>query len=338
MTTLTKKESNFMKYYAKYIGILMILVLTACAAPKVTLFPDSRDALQEFTLEGSGTDKVLMIPVNGFITHRSEAGFIRQSPSMVQEIVAHLAKAEKDEHVKAVLLKIDSPGGSATANDLIYHEILSFKRRTNKPIIAAMMNVAASGGYYIALPADVIIAHPTTVTGSVGVIFMRPSMVGFSQKIGINMEVNKSGINKDMGSPFREQSKAEKAIFQKVTNQLGQRFINLVKKHRKISPESEKEIATARIFLADRALKLGMIDKIGYLSDALIQIKKMAKITPNAKVVVYRRSEFKNDNIYNIATSHSASGLNLVQMNLLLNKAFSETGFYYLWLPALIAP
>ena len=152
------------------------------------------------------------------------------------------------------------------------------------------------------------------------------------------MEVNKSGINKDMGSPFREQNKAEKEIFQTVTDQLGQRFINLVAKHRKISPESKKEIATARIFLADRALKLGMIDKIGYLSDALIQTKKMAKIDPDAKVVVYRRSEFKNDNIYNIATSHSASGPNLIQLNLPLNKAFSETGFYYLWLPALITP
>lgn len=327
-----------MKYYAKFIGILMILVLNACAAPKVTLFPDSRDALQEFSLEGSGVDKVLMIPVNGLISHRSEAGLLRQTPSMVQEIVAHLTKAEKDEHVKAVLLKIDSPGGSTTASDLIYHEILSFKQRTKKPVIAAMMNVAASGGYYIALPADAIIAHPTTVTGSIGVIFMRPSVIGFSQKIGINMEVNKSGINKDMGSPFREQSKAEKEIFQTVTNQLGQRFISLMVKHRKISPESEKEISTARIFLADRALKLGMIDKIGYLSDALIQTKKMAKIDPNAKVVVYRRSEFKNDNIYNIATSHSTSGPNLTQLNLPLSKAFSETGFYYLWLPALITP
>lgn len=327
-----------MKYYVSLIGILLTLALSACATPKVTLFPDSRDALQEFTLEGSGMDKVLMIPIDGMITHQSEAGLLRSTPSTVQEIVAHLKKAEQDDHVKAVLLKIDSPGGSTTASDLLYHEILAFKERTHKPIIVVMMNVAASGGYYIALPADAIIAHPTTITGSVGVLFIRPSVMGLSEKIGISTEVNKSGVNKDMGSPFREPTEEENIIFQRVTDQLGQRFIDLVKKHRHITLESEKEISTARIFLADQALKLGMIDKIGYLSDAIIQSKAMAKILPDAKVVVYRRSEFKNDNIYNITTSRSAPDFNLAQLGLFANMGLFESGFYYMWSPALNAP
>jgi protease IV len=205
-----------MKYYSSLIGILLILALSACATPKVTLFPDSRDALQEFTLEGSGMDKVLMIPIDGMITHQSESDLFRSTPSMVQEIVAHLKKAEQDDHITAILLKIDSPGGSTTASDLLYHEILAFKQRTHKPVIAVLMNVAASGGYYIALPADTIIAHPTTITGSVGVLFMRPSLLGLSEKIGIGTEVNKSGVNKDMGSPFREPTEEENVIFQRV--------------------------------------------------------------------------------------------------------------------------
>ena len=327
-----------MKYYAGLIGILLTLVLSACATPKITLFPDSRDALQEFTLEGSGVDKVLMIPIDGMITHQSESDLFQTRPSMVQEIVAHLRKAEQDDHVKAVLLKIDSPGGSTTASDLLYHEILAFKQHTHKPIIAVLMNVAASGGYYVALPADTIIAHPTTITGSVGVIFMRPSVMGLSEKIGIKTEVNKSGINKDMGSPFREPTEKEKAIFQRVIDELGQRFIHLVKSHRHITPESEKEIKTARIFLADQALKLGLIDRIGYLSDAIAQSKEMANLYPDAKVVVYRRSEFKNDNIYNIATSRLAPGFNLSRLGLFANMGLFESGFYYMWLPALKTP
>jgi protease-4 len=152
------------------------------------------------------------------------------------------------------------------------------------------------------------------------------------------MQVNKSGINKDMGSPFREQTKEENEIFQAVTDQLGRRFIRLVEKHRKISTESKKEIITARIFLADQALKLGMIDSIGYLSDAIATSKKMAKIDPNAKVVAYRRSEYKNDNIYNVATSHAAPSPNLIQLDLFPNVGPKETGFYYMWLPGINTP
>ena len=90
--------------------------------------------------------------------------------------------AEKDEKVKAVLLKIDSPGGSSTASDILYHEIVAFKERTGKKVVVCMMNIAASGGYYVALPADMIMAHPTTVTGSVGVILIRPEVSQLMEK------------------------------------------------------------------------------------------------------------------------------------------------------------
>jgi protease-4 len=319
-------------------GVLLILTLTACAGPKVTLFPDSRDELQEFTLEGHGMDKVLVIPVNGTITHQSQTEFLRTTPSTVQEIVAHLKRAETDAQVKSVLLKIDSPGGSTTASDLLYHEISTFKKRTGKPVVAAMMNVAASGGYYIALAADAIVAHPTTITGSVGVIFMRPSMAGLTEKIGVGMTVSKSGINKDMGSPFREQTDAEKEIFQNITDELAQRFFDLVAKHRRVAPESLQEITTARIFTADQALKLGMIDAVGYLSDALTEAKKQADLPPDAKVIVYRRSEFKDDNIYNLATRQFHAPRNLVQLDFWPRIVPAESGFYYMWLPGVPLP
>ncbi len=317
---------------------MLILSLAACASPKVTLFPDSRAALQEFTLEGHGMDKILMIPINGNISHQSKSDFLRTYPSMVQEFVSHLKRAEKDAHVKAVLLKIDSPGGSTTASDLLYHEILEFKKRTGKPVMAAMMNVAASGGYYIALPADKILAHPTTITGSVGVIFMRPSATGLTEKIGVGVAVSKSGINKDMGSPFRTQTEEEKAIFQQITDQLGRRFLDLVAKHRRVDDKQLKEIATARIFLADQALELGMIDQIGYLSDAVAQTKALASLPPDAKVVVYRRSEYKDDNLYNPSTQYTSGAPGHALWELVSKMATVDTGYHYLWSPNLVIP
>lgn len=322
---------------AATILMTLVAIFSSCASPTVTLFPGTRDALKEFTLQGEGDEKILMIPVSGTITHESNEEFLRTTPSTVQEIVAHLNRAERDKNVKAIMLKIDSPGGSVTASDMLYHELLSFKQRTGKTIVAAMMNVAASGGYYIALPADAIIAHPTTVTGSVGVIFMRPTVTGLTEKIGVGMEISKSGINKDMGSPFRKPTDAEKRIFEQLTTQLGKRFLDLVARHRKVTPEKLEKIATARIFLADQALELGMIDSVGYLSDALAQTKKMAALKQNAKVVVYRRSEFRDDNIYNPATQTEPSLAGLAAINPWAKMGFAEAGFYYMWTPLLSA-
>ena len=110
-----------------------------------------------------------------------------QRPSQVQEVVSRLRRAEKDEEVKAVLLEINSPGGSITASDILYHEIMDFKERTGARVVAALMDVAASGGYYIALPADRIIAHPTTITGSVGVILVQPKVTGLMDKLGLRL-------------------------------------------------------------------------------------------------------------------------------------------------------
>lgn len=175
--------------------LALALVVSGCAAPKIRIFGNNNEPLEEYTLQGSARKKILLIPVKGKITDDIESGLIRKKPSMVQEIVAQLDKAEKDKDVGAVLLVIDSPGGSVTASDVLYHEIVQFKEKTGTKVVAAMMDVAASGGYYIALPADVILAHPTTITGSVGVLFLQPKVVGLLDKIGVDVQVSKSGAN-----------------------------------------------------------------------------------------------------------------------------------------------
>jgi protease-4 len=318
------------------ITMLILMMVTACSGPRIKLFSDTIDPLKEFTLEGSGTDKILLIPVNGLISDRPKKGLIHTSASLVEQIVSQINKAEKDKQIKAVLFKINSPGGTITASDLLYHEISLFKERTGTKITVSMMDVATSGAYYISLPADLIMAHPTTVTGSVGVIYLQPKVGGLMDKIGLGVDVKKYGKNKDMGSPFRDSSEEEQKLMQKAVNDFGERFIRLVQKHRKPERQALSEISTARVFLAEEALKLGLVDKIGYLSDAVKESKMLAGISKDARVVVYRRNEFPEDNYYNTA-GIASEDLNISVINIELPESLSlKTGFYYLW-PGAIA-
>jgi protease-4 len=199
-----------------------------------------------------------------------------------------------------------------------------------------MMDVATSGAYYISLPADMIISHPTTVTGSVGVIFLQPKVSGLMNKIGVGVDVKKFGKNKDMGSPFRDSSEEEQKLMQNAVNEFGERFMRLVQKHRKPERQALVEISTARVFLADEALKVGLIDKIGYLNDAVKESKILAGISEDARVVVYRRTEFPEDNYYNVA-GVASEGLNCSAINIEIPEGLNlKTGFYYLW-PGAIA-
>jgi protease IV len=314
--------------------IAVFLACGGCIKPKITLFPDTTEPLKEYTLQGEGKDKILMISVKGFISDSNkELPFYRKS-SMVEEIVSQLKKAGKDEHIKAVLLKIDSPGGSVTASDMLYHEITRFKERSGAKVAVIMMGVAASGGYYIALPADVIVAHPTSITGSIGVVFLRPNVSGLMGKIGLEVDVDKSGKNKDMGSPFRKATGEEQQIVQGLIDGLAGRFLSLADDHRKLSEEAKTEISTARIFTAADALRLGLVDQIGYLDDAIRTTAALAGLPDNAKVVVYRRTEYPDDNLYNtFSGTPGTPQVNLIDLGLAESIPPLRSGFYYLWLP-----
>jgi len=316
------------------IAVVVVLFLIGCQAPKIRLFPSAADPLEEYTLAGTEKGKVLVISIRGTISDAPKRRFLCTRPSMVQEVVSQLRKAEEDPEVRAVILKVNSPGGSVTASDILYNEILTFKQKTKAKVVVAMMSVAASGGYYISLPADYILAHPTSVTGSVGVLFLRPDVAGLMDKIGVGVEVSKTGRNKDMGSPFRKATAEEKQIIEDLIDQLGKRFLDRIAEHRQIDTDNLKAISTARIFLADDALKLGMVDSIGYLAEAVNQAKKLAGLPQDAKIVVYRRTEYPDANLYNPSTSHyGGGGLSIVSVDLPASLSSFQAGFYYLWQP-----
>lgn len=320
----------------KFLNLLLLpvlaLVISGCTSIRLNLFTGKTEPLKEFTLSGIGKEKVLVIPVEGLISNHADFSLVAEHAGMLENITSQLQCAKEDSNIKAVLLKVDSPGGLVTASDILYNEIVKFKKETGKVIVVSMMDFATSGAYMISLPADMITAHPTTVTGSIGVVFMRPQLAGLMQKIGVSVDVSKSGINKDMGSPFRESTPEENQLFQHVIDNLNEKFLKLVQKHRKIKKSDLNKIETARIIIADDALKIGLIDKICYLNEAIDECKSMAKMPKNSRVVIYRRKYYPNDNIYNTSLSKSNGvGMSLIDLGILKNLGAVKTGFYCVW-------
>ncbi len=313
---------------------LFALLLGGCVSPNIHFYPDRTRPFQEVVLEGDAREKVLLLPLSGTITDAPGRGFLGDRPSPVQEIVSRLRRAEKDEDVRAVVLQINSPGGTVTGSDILYHELAAYKERTGDAVVAVMMDVAASGGYYVALAADRIVAHPTTVTGSIGVVFLRPNVRGLAERIGVDVAVSKTGSNKDMGSPFRAPTAEEEALFQDLTDRMGRRFHDLVARRRALSADALTVVRTARVFHADEALGLGLVDRIGYLSDAFGEARSLAGLPDGARVVAYRRAELAEDTVYNTTDAQTAGTRPaLVETGPLGTLTALDPGFHYLWLP-----
>ncbi len=323
-------------HYPLLTALALLLLIVGCGPTKINLFVDDTEPLREFTLQGKEEGKILLLPVNGEISDSEREGYFKKGPSMLQEFVSQLRKAEKDKDIKAILLKVDSPGGTVTASDIIYNELMRYKQKTGVKIVVSMMDMATSGGYYVSLPADYIMAHPSTVTGSVGALFFHFELYGLMDKIGVGAGFYKSGKNKDMNSPLREATEEEKALLNNIINSMAGRFVSLVEKHRKLTPAALEEIKTARFFVADDALKLGLVDEIGYMDNALEHARKIAGLGKDSQLIVYRRSVYPNDNVYNTTMNDYPGGKPaLVDLGPLNPAAQMRAGFYYIWPGAL---
>jgi protease-4 len=306
--------------------------LAACA-PQIRIDLLGEDKLQEVVLLASpAREKVLMIDIDGTISSALETGFLAREKSVVARVFERLERAAADPWVKAVILRLDTPGGEVTASDIVYHEVLRFKERTGRPVIGLMMSVAASGGYYIASACDVLVAHPSTLTGSIGVISIFPSVESLMSKVGVKVNVIKSGPAKDSGSPFRDMTEEEKGIFQAVIDEYYEGFLAVVAKGRggKIAAADLRRIADGRVYTAPQALKLGLIDAIGYFDDAFGRAKDMAALK-SAKLVSYTYFPKTKSNLYAGPPGGGLSPLDLKVVETMLGAL--KAGFYYLWLP-----
>jgi protease IV len=288
--------------------------------------------VQEIQLSGTGDGKVLLLDLSGVISSQGKEGLIPQ-PNMLATFREELTRASKDEKVKAVVVRINSPGGTVTASDILYHELREFKMKRKIPVIASMMDVAASGGYYLAMAADSILVHPSTVTGSIGVIMLTVNARGLLEKVGVEASAITSGPRKDMGSPFRVMTAEERGIFQGVIDSFYQRFLAVVQEGRpNLSADQIKKLADGRIYSGDQAKAAGLIDEIGYLDDAIEMAKKKAGLT-EARVVTYGRPGEYQNNIYSRVFGASPSIAGLVNFDLLSMVRGGTPQFMYLWMP-----
>ena len=245
-----------------------------------------RRTFSEILVEGSGEDKIVLIPIRGLISFADPESILRKE-SKADLILEKLQTARDDPAVKAVILAIDSPGGGITASDVIYHRVRQL-RESGKKVVAFLGDLAASGGYYVACPAERIIASPTTVTGSIGVIIQTFNVEGLMTKLGLKDVTIKAGKEKDMLSPFRSLTLEERENIQTVVDELFVRFKEVVAENRHLNKEEIERIAGGKIYTAARALELGLVDELGYRDDAVKSALDLAGLK-KARVIEYQR-------------------------------------------------
>jgi len=314
----------------RFIAVLITgLSLSGCINIP-SLFP-APGPLKEVHVEGTGTAKVLLLEISGMISSQEKEGLI-PAPSMLARIKEQLTRAAQDDSIKAVVLRINSPGGTVTASDIIHHELKAFKASKKIPIVASIMDLGTSGGYYIAAAADTVLAHPSSVTGSIGVIMLTINARGLLDKVGVEATAVTSGPRKDMGSPFRVMAPEERAIFQSLIDSFYQRFLTIVQEGRpQLQMEQIKKLADGRIYTGDQAKAAGLVDDLGYLEDAIELAKKKAKL-PEARVVTYQRPGEYSNNIYSkLLAPGPLAGL--ADFDVMALARGGTPQFMYLWMP-----
>ena len=313
--------------------ILLALCLTGCSI-NIPLIPRP-EPLREQVIEGKGTAKILLMDITGFISERGKGrSFIGSaSPSLIASVRETLQKAESDTAIAGIIIRINSPGGTITASDIIHHEIIRFKERKKIPVYSCIMSIGTSGGYYIATATDNITAHPTSITGSFAVMIMTVNIEGLMNKIGVSELTIKSGDKKDILSPFRPVTPEEKQIVQTIINQFHGKFVDTImaRPGNILNRKDVESLADGRIYSSEQALAAKLIDRVGYLDDVISEMKKKIGVS-DAKIVTYYLPGSYKGTIYSSSTVESSisSGFLIGGGNF---DWLGETQFLYLWKP-----
>ena len=257
---------------------LSALVLLCCAGILVALAGNRMGKGQLLTFPSSG---VALVEINGEVISGPRFSFFSLTS---QALIETLRQADNDPQVRAILLYIDSPGGDIVASDEVYKALKGLE----KPVVAYLGEIATSGAYYIACGADKIVAHPASLTGSIGVIVEMPNAQKLMEKLGVEMVVIKSGPHKDEGSFYRGLTEEEKAYWQALVEKVHQMFVEVVAKERGLSEEEVKSIADGRVLLGEEAFKLRLVDELGNFDDALKLAGALGGIKGQPRLIRYR--------------------------------------------------
>ncbi|MFC1995445.1 signal peptide peptidase SppA [Chloroflexota bacterium] len=225
----------------------------------------------------AGKEKVAVIYLSGIIADSSQQGLLTTGGISPKQVRDYLRNAEGDDSIRAVVLRVDSPGGSAAASQEIASEVRRFKEVTGKPLVISMGDVATSGGYYISVYADRLVANPSTLTGSIGVISQFIYIDGLLEKLGLELETIKTGKHKDMGIwPLTEE---QRRIVQDISDDLYEQFVATVAEGRDLQITEVKQLATGQPYTGVQALSLGLVDELGGLETAIELASSLAGIT-----------------------------------------------------------
>ncbi|MFN0131653.1 MAG: signal peptide peptidase SppA [Phycisphaerales bacterium] len=338
---MQNKQEALVRLGGGAVAVFAAVMLAAGCQPvtvSMTLF-DNPGRLGETEVErdaGARGDKVAVIDIRGVIADR-EDGLIPGlggGPGSIDSLVTRLKMAEGDRAVKAVVLQINSPGGTVTASDAMYRELRSFRQRTGKPIVASLGEVAASGGYYVALAADEIVAEPTGITGSIGVIMTTINLSQGLSRVGVVSRSVKSGANKDMANPLEPMREGQYEVLQAMVDEFYAGFRGLVLSRRTIEPGRVDELTDGRVVTGLAAARAGLVDRVGGVRDAFERAKTLAGIGPARMVKYTPESLARPQSVYAATPTQPARaeerGMSLVRLDE-ITGGLTPGRAYYMW-------
>jgi protease-4 len=272
---------GFLLPFVGFACIAAVCLSSLLATSGLTATSSTSESIKQLSGPASGP-AVAVIDINGEIVSGSSAALGTSSYASTQDIIPLVKRAGSDAEIKTILLRVNSPGGSVVASDEIYHAL----KESGKPIVVLMGEMAASGGYYISMTAKYIVANPNTLTGSIGVISSFPEASELMQNLGVTVSVIKSGSVKDIGSLYRPMTEEEKAVWQKMVNEIYESFVGIVAEGRNLSLEKVHKLADGSVYTGRQALALGMIDALGYEEDAIAKAAELGGITGTPRVIL----------------------------------------------------
>jgi protease IV len=316
-----------------YICCCLFFLVAGCGTGSFLITPVSNTSdLKQITVQpGEASAKVAIIEVEGMLMDERTGGLLQATENPLSMFVQQLDQAASDDSVKAIVLRVNSPGGSVTTSDTMYDALQRFKAKTHKPVIASAQELDASGAFYVSCAADKIIVNPTSIVGSIGVIFESFDLEGTLDKLGVRTDAIKSAPLKDMGSPYRHLTPEAREVMQGMVDEYFARFKNIVTANRGIKDSTTLDLVTdGRVFSGTRAVELGLADQVGRLPDAIDLAKQMGN-APGGEVIMYKRPYGYAGSIY-AETPIPQPQSNDMNLKLPMSNWLPD-GFYYLWQP-----
>lgn len=305
--TSSNKEGRSGCYWAALIVLVLILLVSVAANigllfglalqvdPERVRKDRAVDEYPEFLKRwsyGEGDVLAVRIPLSGIIVRDGAAGLFPR-PDKVEQTLRQIRAATNNRDIRAIILELDSPGGAVTPCDEIYHALTRFREsRDDRRVLVFTRDINASGAYYLSMAGDWIMAEPTALLGSIGVLIQSLNWQGLSERIGIRDTTIKSGEQKDLLNPFRDVTDEERAILQDLVDTMFARFAGIVQEGRGFTDEQMERISDGRIMTADRALETGMIDEIGYWDDVVVRTADLLEEETIKIIRYYRRPDF----------------------------------------------